>query len=182
MNLQDLANLILIRNHLAFLINNERTVVTKDQIRPADALKAELDRLILDEAFDLDLEGIQNGGVPYVVVEAPNADKIEQLKAKRKASKVTIESEGSKVVVDDAGMTITGKVVVDNNAVTVAPPDDEKQLSFDFTEKKPAKKKAKNAAKATAEEDKEIAERIAQAKKEVAEKKAAGSFRRASEE
>ena len=172
MNLQDLANLVLVRNHLAFLINTERTVVTKDQLRPADALKAEIDRLFLEEAFDLDLDGIQNGGVPYTIVEQPDASTIEAMKAKKQAAKALVK--------------------VENNAVIVEPPEDDKQLSLDFTakveakandlratgEKKERKARASKVAKATAE-DKEIANRIAKAKEEVAAKKAAGSFRRA---
>jgi hypothetical protein len=161
MNLQDLANLILVRNHLSFLINTERSIVTKDQLRPADALKAEIDRLFMEEVFDLDLEGIRNDdGVPYTIVEQPDASTIEALKAKKEAAKAQIK--------------------VENNAVTVGPPEDkpadDSQLSFDFTPK-PAKPKRKSKKAAKAEDD-EIANRIAEAKKEVAEKKAAGSFKR----
>lgn len=161
MNLQDLANLVLVRNHLSFLINTERSIVTKDQLRPADSLKADIDRLFMEEVFDIDLEGIRNDeAVPYTIVEQPDETTIAALKAKKEAAKAQIK--------------------VENNAVTVAPPDDkpadDAQLSFDFTPKPTkAKKKSKKAEKA---EDDEIANRIAQAKKEVADKKVAGSFKR----
>lgn len=58
MNLQELANLVLVRNHLAHLIDYNRAYVSKDKVRQFVELKNKFDKLFLSAVDELNLGGL----------------------------------------------------------------------------------------------------------------------------
>lgn len=53
MNIEEIAALVNIRNHIAFLINNDRATVPKDKVREASKIQTKLDKLIFDSVLEV---------------------------------------------------------------------------------------------------------------------------------
>lgn len=103
MKLQELANLIMVRNHLELLINTDRAVVTKDKVNDINARKSAFDRVIVQGALELDLSSYEseklqektatpmtyedNGAVVVKVVDQEEKTAPKPKKAKKKAAK-----------------------------------------------------------------------------------------------
>lgn len=152
MNLQDITNLIHLRNHLTLLVNSERGVVTKDRVREVLSLKTDMDRLILDSALELDLEALEDGEAEDTVAMTERLSQKKQ-ELKHNAEKLALEDKQMSFNFDDSA---------DKEPVTAASPPKK-------TSKKASKKKT----------DEQIAARIAQAKEEVAKQSGSGTFKRA---
>lgn len=53
MDIKEIAALVAIRNHIAFLINNDRLTIPKDKVREASGIQTKLDRLIYTSVEEL---------------------------------------------------------------------------------------------------------------------------------
>lgn len=154
MKLQEIANLVIVRNHIEHLINTDRQLVPKDRLREISDVKREMDRTIIEAAMNVYLEEDDNS------LDTSIND---------------IEQAASLAEALAAGNTLEGQdiTITKGNAKTVVPEEKPEEK----VEAKPKKAKAK---KADAALDDEIRQRIAAAKAEVADKKgeAKPSFQR----
>ena len=57
MNLETLTQLITVRNHLSYLINN-RNLVTKDQVRTLSKIQSEIDSVFIMSVAQMDIEAL----------------------------------------------------------------------------------------------------------------------------
>ena len=190
MNLQELANLIAVRNHLSLLINTDRMVVPKDRIREVGNQVSTMDRLIVEKALELQLD--QNEGAATeahevngaVVIkpqdfesESVNADMTKGWLAKGLSSAQSEASQwpSHRQQVLDADKEFFIEPRESGEAQAEAKPI-KNNVELEKTAKTSKKK-----AKAKSADDDAIRARIAQAKKEVASKKSPNkpSFKRA---
>lgn len=102
LSLQDLANLILIRNHLDTL--NNINITTKDEYRPILKKIAELDRKIIDNFKTLNLDELNNQVEKRPSVKATTKEIGKGKKKKgKKAYKKTSSKEEPKAEKKNAG-------------------------------------------------------------------------------
>lgn len=155
--LQELASLVIVRNHLSALLNSaSRTVIGKDDVKKVSSVIAELDKNFLDSLLRgvPSLETKPSGFVKYgdnafvengiVVVDHNKTTGVSEVDAdainRMRSAVVSIESE--------LGAMLTSAVIAPTET-------NDKQLSFDFSKpedvkdaEKPVKKQAKKAKKA----------------------------------
>jgi hypothetical protein len=173
--MQDLANIVVIRNHISFLMNSERQLVTKEMIKVVDTAKSKLDKLFIESIIKYSASGNLEVTSSQLRTDLIGGNMIRKEPAK-----------------DDEGVKNAKKnVVASGGIVTISP--DQKQLELDFDKivdpvnvdkiEKPKEAKKKASAKVVSPEEeaeiKAIQDKIAKAKAEVkAKAKKGGSFKR----
>lgn len=146
MNLSDLANLVIVRNHLQVIINNN-AIVRKDRYREMDSIVRKLDNAFIDGVASLDTENL--------------AQERGCVSKKEKAKKTLPVKTEKAVVLPEAEEPPAPK----EPAPKKAPAKEDKQMSLPIEqEEATGREKTK----------KEISDRLAEAKKEVASRKKKG--------
>jgi hypothetical protein len=106
--LQDIANLITVRNFMASSVNNESIRLTREELKNVGACVKAFDQTIVSLTLKLDLALI--GKEPVVKTEvrhfsATSTEDTETVMKKFSGIKKTSEQPASKVVVDEKGST-----------------------------------------------------------------------------
>lgn len=104
--LQDIANLIEIRNHLSLSVNNETIKLTREQLKSIDARVKVFDKLIVEHSLNVDLSTFGKEE-PKIVRQSFTRESTEDTEVVARKFGVL-----SKPVVDEKGTT------------TVLPPPD----------------------------------------------------------
>jgi|SRR5271165_6393549 len=106
--LQDIANLITVRNYMATSVNDETIKLTREDLKNVGTCVKAFDQTIVQLALKLDLTLV--GKEPVVKTEvrhfsAVSTDDTETVIKKFSGIKKTSEQPAAKVVVDETGMT-----------------------------------------------------------------------------
>jgi len=106
--LQDIANLITVRNFMATSVNNESIKLTREDLKNVQNCVKTFDQTIVSLTLKLDLTLV--GKEPVVKTEvrhfsATSTEDTEAVMKKFSGIKKTSEQPAPKVVVDDKGMT-----------------------------------------------------------------------------
>lgn len=119
MKLQDLVNLITVRNHLSNVINGMGGGINKENQKLVTKKISELDAVIIDNSVSFDVNSLKEG---FVKFGGPTKEDLEIWKNTWEKSQKDKNSE----------MYINTKCIIN---------EDSQQLNLDFKEEKPVKKK-----------------------------------------